>query len=121
MDLVEKSGNGESQVAIIPKETSMRITSLRFLLAIFVVFIHNNFTVEYIAQLVEQGAEDIYFKPNIVSEWIQLVITQGLAQCAVPLFFLFAAYLQARKADCYKTLLKKKLKTLVIPYVLWIS
>lgn len=37
MDLVENSGNGESQVEIIPKETSMRITSLRFLLAIFVV------------------------------------------------------------------------------------
>lgn len=121
MDLVENSGNGELQVEIIPKETSMRITSLRFLLAIFVVFIPNNFTVEYIAQIVERGAEDIYFKPNIVSEWIQLVITQGIAQCAVPLFFLFAAYLQARKADCYKTLLKKKLKTLVIPYVLWIS
>ena len=98
MDLVENSGNGELQVEIIPKETSMRITSLRFLLAIFVVFIHNNFTVEYIAQLVEHGAEEIYFKPNIVSEWIQLVITQGITQCAVPLFFLFAAYLQARKA-----------------------
>lgn len=31
MDLVENSGNGESQVEIISKETSMRITSLRFL------------------------------------------------------------------------------------------
>ena len=31
-----------TQSPIISQETSMRITSLRFLLAMFVVFIHNN-------------------------------------------------------------------------------
>ncbi|MDD7458976.1 MAG: acyltransferase family protein [Treponema sp.] len=94
---------------------------MRFLLAILVVFIHNNYTVKSIVESVENGAKEILFVPNAFSEWIQLFISDGIARCAVPLFFLFAAYLQARKNDSYGTLLKKKSKLLLVPYIIWLG
>lgn len=117
----EENKNIELQDTIIPQETSKRITALRFLLAILVVFIHNNYTLKNIAEAVEKGSPNILFIANIASKWIQLFISQGIARSAVPLFFLFAAYLQSRKADCYRILLKKKIKALLFPYILWIG
>ena len=117
----EQQSSSKLQKSIIPEETSKRITALRFLLAILVVFIHNNYTLKNIAAAVEKGAPGILFSPNTLSKWIQLLISQGIARCAVPLFFMFAAYLQARKADSYKVLLKKKFKALFLPYFLWIG
>ncbi|MGN0728538.1 acyltransferase family protein [Treponema sp.] len=105
---------------VIDFETSRRITSLRFLLAVFVVFIHNNFTVESIAESVALGGAEILFNQNAFGRWVQLFISSGIARCAVPLFFLFAAYLQARKNDSYGVLIKKKAKSLVLPYFLWV-
>lgn len=100
-------------------ETSRRITSLRFLLAMLVVFIHNNYTSETIAEIAALG-RSLAFVENSFGRWVQLFISNGLARAAVPLFFLFSAYLQARKNDSYGTLLKKKLSSLLVPYVIWI-
>ena len=94
---------------MINEETSRRITSLRFLLICFVVFIHNNYT----------GENEVQFVENQFGVYIQLLISKGIAQCAVPLFFLFSAYLQGKKDDEYKVLLKKKSLSLFIPFVLW--
>lgn len=105
---------------IIPEETSKRISSLRFLLAILVVFIHNNFTVKNIAEDIEAGSQPVVFTENLFGEFVQRLISSNLASCAVPLFFLFAAYLLSRKNDSYKNLLYKKSKSLVLPYVLWL-
>ncbi len=121
MDPDEQNENLKLQEAIIPEETSKRITALRFVLAVLIVFFHNNYTFKYIADIVEIGGSEVEFCPNTVSTWIQLLISQGIARGAVPLFFLFASYLQARKADGYKTLLKKKCKALLLPYILWIA
>lgn len=103
----------------ISADTSRRITSLRFLLMVLVVFIHNNFTAQSIAESVANGGFDIIFRPNALSRWTQLLISDGIARCAVPLFFLFAAYLQAKKADSYGVLLKKRARSLLVPFVLW--
>ena len=105
----------------ISEDTSKRITALRFLLIVFVVFIHNNFTTKTIAEEFEKTGVLTLFKPNAFSEWTQLFISQGLAHCAVPLFFLFAAFLQAKKNDSYSVLLKKRAKSLLLPYVIWIT
>mgnify|MGYP002621363859 CR=1 FL=1 len=105
----------------ISQETSKRITALRFLLIVFVVFIHNCFTLEGVAENFEQTGELIVFKPTVFSKWIQLFISQGIARCAVPLFFLFAAFLQAKKNDNYHILLKKRAKSLLIPYFIWLG
>lgn len=83
------------------------------------MFIHNNFTVESIAESVAKGGANILFNQNAFGRWMQLFISNGIARCAVPLFFLFAAYLQARKNDSYGVLIKKKAKSLVLPYFLW--
>lgn len=110
-------GNNKSP---IPESTSRRITSLRFLLIVLVVFIHNNFTQGSIEE-VAAGGTYILFNQNLVGKWVQLFISDGIACAAVPLFFLFAAYLQAKKADSYGTLLRKKAKSLLVPYIIWIS
>jgi len=99
----------------IPQDTSMRITALRFLLAVLVVFIHNNYTKENISSLVS----DPVFFPNAFTETIQFIISDVICNCAVPLFYVFAAYLQIKKADSYKVLIKKRVKSLLVPYVLW--
>lgn len=103
----------------IPAETSRRITSLRFLLAVMVVFIHNNFTTENLAELYEAEGIVIAFNQGAFGMWVQRFISGGIALCAVPLFFLFAAYLQFRKNDSYGTLLRKRAKSLALPFFLW--
>lgn len=44
--------------ALIDGETSRRITSLRFLLIVLVVFIHNNFTAENLAESLAEENSD---------------------------------------------------------------
>ena len=105
----------------ISEDTSKRITALRFLLAVLVVVIHNNYTAKAVADYFAETGETIVFNQSIFGKWVQLFFSDGLARCAVPLFFLFAAYLQAKKKDTYSVLLKKRAKTLLLPYVIWLT
>ena len=89
------------------------------MLAVLVVFIHNNYTDENIAKTFAETGTRIVFQQNAFGAWTQCLISNGIARCAVPLFFLFAAFLQAKKADPYPTLLKKKAKSLLLPYAVW--
>ncbi len=100
----------------INEETSKRINSLRFLLAVLVVFKHNCYRLVF-----SSTYENIVFNQSRIGDWIQTFISYGIAHCAVPLFFLFAAYLQVKKADSYSILLKKKTRSLGIPYIIWVS
>ncbi|MDD6970288.1 MAG: acyltransferase, partial [Treponema sp.] len=98
----------------ISEEDSKRITSLRFLLIVFVVFIHANLTPD--------DALNYYHYDFIQPKWIEVFknfICYTLGGAAVPLFFLFASYLQFSKNDSYPTLLKKRSKSLLLPYILW--
>ena len=104
----------EIQSRKMDANTSQRITALRFLLIIFVVFMHNNFTVESIAEGVAKGGSAVLFNQGIFGRWLQLFISAGIARGAVPLFMLFAAYLQEIKNDPYPILLKKKTKSLFL-------
>ncbi len=104
---------------MIAKDTSQRITSLRFLLIILVVFVHNNITKEYVDILISNG-QTFIFSESKVGQFIQYLISFGIAEAAVPVFFLFSAYLQSIKSDKYSVLIQKKTKSLVIPYFLWI-
>ncbi len=121
MFLKEKSENSVlPERKIIPAETSMRITALRFLLIVLVVFIHNNLTAENILKgALENGSPLFAYENNVFGRWVQIFISGGIAKCAVPLFFMFASYLQFMKNDSYGVLLKKKSKSLLIPYFLW--
>lgn len=107
----------------IDTETSQRITSLRFLLIILVVFIHNTYTVETVSNVqkfITSGESPFIFVENVFSRWIKIFISRGIAQGAVPCFLLFSAFLQAKKDDRYPTLLKKRAKSLLLPYIIWV-
>lgn len=83
----------------IPAETSMRITALRFLLIVLVVFIHNNLRAEDILKsALEHGYTPFAYENGLFGRWVQIFISDGIAKCAVPLFFMFASYLQFMKA-----------------------
>lgn len=86
-----------------------------------VVFIHNNFTAEKFAESLTEGNRIPVFAQSAAGEWIQFVISSGLGSCAVPLFFMFSAYLFFKKGTPYKTMLKKKTKGLLLPYFVWIA
>lgn len=103
----------------ISEETSKGITSLRYLLSVLIVFAHNNFTVADIAEKFTDPAMRPIFVQNEFGRWLQFFISLGIANCAVPLFFLFSAFLQAKKNDPYPVLLKKRCKSLLLPYVIW--
>jgi len=84
------------------------------------VFIHNNWSFERIATEIEQGNPSIVFNPNTLTIWIQHFFSEGISRAAVPLFFVFSAYLLFKKNEPYKTTLQKKSKSLLIPFFLWI-
>ncbi len=107
--------------ALIDGETSGRITSLRYILSVLVVFIHNNFTAEKLADSLAEGNRIPVFVQSAAGEWIQFVISSGFGSCAVPLFFMFSAYLFFKKNMSYKVMLKKKAKGLLLPYFVWIA
>lgn len=100
---------------LIPENVSKRITALRFLLILFVVFAHNNKT--YLFML---DTENFSLASKIFFTHIPQILNYTFfGQAAVPLFFLFSAYLLARKSDPYALMLKKKTKALLTPYLLW--
>lgn len=105
----------------IDVETSHRITSLRYILSVLVVFIHNNFTAEKLAESLAEGNRIPIFAQSVAGEWIQFVISSALGSCSVPLFFLFSAYLFFKKGTTYKLMLKKKTRGLLVPYFMWIA
>ena len=80
------------QTSLVSQETSMRITSLRFFLAIFVVFIHNNLDADKAINYYH-----LDFVEPVVITWIKMLVCSVLGGAAVPLFFMFAGYLQFRK------------------------
>lgn len=82
------------------------INYLRCIAAIFVVYIHS---------------ANIFGYMNINNEYIKSNLLIYLFNTAVPIFFLISGYLTFIKKDInYKNHYKKKLKTLVLPYVIWI-
>jgi fucose 4-O-acetylase-like acetyltransferase len=99
------------QTAVDPS-LSKRINSLRFLLIIFVVIIHNGISAKSFSQ-----RNIIAIIPDYV-ENIQRLIGV-ITAVAVPMFFLFSAYFLYFKQQKYVPAMKKKCRTILLPYVLW--
>ena len=109
---MEAVSRKENSVQIVSVETSKRITSLRYLL--IVVFIHAN--------LKPDDAINYYHYDFVQPYWIEVVknlICDTLGGAAVPLFFFLASFLQFSKNDKYKILLKKRSKSIFLPYIIW--
>lgn len=103
----------------LDKESSQRIAILRFPLIVGVVFIHNAETT-----LVRYAHNSIGMKSSsIVVTYIQNLISNGIADTAVPLFFLISGYLFFSKFHSVKQdyirQLKSRLHTLLIPFLIW--
>jgi fucose 4-O-acetylase-like acetyltransferase len=98
---------------IVDEELSKRIKSLRFLLIVFVVFIHNNVT-----EVDFSSKTEIYEIPFYV-EKIRYLISGIITRVSVPLFFFISGFLLYAKKTEYVTTLKKKCRTILIPYTIW--
>lgn len=104
----------EIKKPLIPENISKRITALRYLLIVFVVLAHNNKTYLFI-----QDEAFRLFSWDTFIHLPQILNYTFFAQAAVPLFFMFSAYLLAKKNDPYALMLKKKSKGLLTPFFLW--
>ena len=83
------------------------------MLCVLVVFIHNQIN------SVNFAGETIRVKEPIVFEAVRIFISGYLGAIAVPLFFFISGYLLFKKDDPYPVMLKKKARSLVVPYFLW--
>jgi len=97
---------------VIEENLSKRINSLRFLLIVFVVIIHNGISAKEFARRNIEAVIPAYVEN--VQRFIGIITA-----IAVPLFFLFSAYLLYIKEQKYVPVLKKKCRTILLPYFLW--
>ena len=100
-------------MSILDEGLSKRITSLRFLLIIFVVLIHINFD-----NIKFAGNTARYNIPEYV-HIIRTLISEIIARAAVPMFFLISGFLLYTKDTRFLPNLKKKSQTILLPFVLW--
>lgn len=105
----------EKKNLVISEECSKRISSLRFILACLVVMFHNNKTVLFALSEGALSFSNSEFWTHIVQFLFQFLFTIS----PVPLFYIFSSYIQYKKNDSYLVLLKKRLKTLFLPVILW--
>lgn len=98
------------------------ISSFRFPIAILIVATHSFYqTPEYNRPLIEYPLNIFVFL-----EYIKLFITKVLGNCPVPLFFFISGFLFFYKTEdfnlmVWKDKLKRRIRTLLIPYLCWIS
>lgn len=111
--------NIQNQLPIISEENSKRITALRFFLILLVLMNHNNETVLCFMHAGQAGEItnptfwDIFRKAPL------LYLSTGISGSVIPLFYLFTSYFQNVKDYSFKTVLKKKMSSLVFPYFGW--
>jgi len=99
------------------KLSSDTISALRFPLMVGIVFIHFGVLKGITVQGVEYGAN-----PPLWLVYVNNLFSQVLPRIGVPLFFLMSGYLfflSGLTADSYKSKLKKRARTLLVPYILW--
>ena len=97
---------------MIEKEISNKFKVLSVLAILLVVIIHSN----NVIPIENDNYTFATFNYNF-----QNLLTQGIARIAVPIFFIISGYYffeRINKND-FKTLAKKKIFTLVIPYIFW--
>lgn len=100
---------------MLKNDDSLRLQLLRFPLIVGVVFIHAYTLATDPATAVADNGH--------VNAFIQSLISQELARCAVPLFFLMSGYLFFVGADWsmekYQSKIRSRVGTLLIPFLFW--
>lgn len=99
----------------LSKEESDRLNILKYIAIVFVVYIHS-----YPLDLTfSEGNMNL-----LLPQWLILfreILSRTISLCAVPLFYLISAVLLFRKKRDYKTTIKQKVRTLLLPYLIWNS
>lgn len=95
------------------KEESDRIRIVKCIAIVLVVFLH-----AYTAEVDFADGSQTAALPD----WLMLLetgVSQILARCGVPIFFLLSAVLLFRAEHTYKKVITKKVRTLLVPYLFW--
>lgn len=92
---------------------------LRFPLIVMVLFIHNAIPPEILS-----GELDIFNETFSVYSSVSCLFSKMIGATAVPLFYFISGYLFFYRVDSfnlytYKTKLKRRVRTLIIPYLFW--
>jgi len=102
----------------IDKDSSERLSVLRFPLIVGVVFIH-----AYGTNVGLSGGVVGFESQSFLSDFVQNLISQGVARIAVPLFFLMSGYFYFLgffwSIENYIKKLHSRLRTLLIPFIFW--
>lgn len=98
---------------------SKTIDNLRFPLIIGVLFIHSHSSIMITSEEVINGASNIS-----VYNFFSTLFSQIIGRVSVPLFFFISGYLFFFHPQCfgvrvYRTKLKSRLNSLLIPYLFW--
>lgn len=95
--------------------TSQKIKCLTFISMLLVVFIHGyNLQVRYLEPWTLPG------EPLTATAFTEYFISNGITRFIIPLLFVISGYLLAmRDAQPYKQMIKKRWRSLGVPYLLW--
>ena len=108
----------QTQPPQVDSEASARITLLRFLLIVGVVFIHG-----YDTKVTVAGELLGASSPGGIATFIRDLISQGIARTAVPLFYLLSGYFFfwnfTWSVGRYIAKLRSRVHTLLIPFLCW--
>ncbi|MBU0498922.1 MAG: acyltransferase [Gammaproteobacteria bacterium] len=104
--------------SLIDNEASLRLKLLRFPPIIGVIYIHAyGKTISFAGETI--GRSDT----NALTDIIRVLISEGLARMAVPLFFLMAGYLFFANLELtrqgYLAKLRGRIWTLLVPFLFW--
>lgn len=94
----------------IPEEESRRISILKVWLSVMVVFIH-------MENEISTGGAAAVNLPGWL-DTLEFVISRAVSRCAIPAFFFLSAYLLYRKPFRWTQNIRKKVRSLLIPYVI---
>lgn len=97
----------------LSKEESERIRIVKFIAIVLVVYFH-----AYTTGVNFSDGTSVLDLPV----WLQVIekgLSQVIAGCNVQIFFLLSAILLFRSEQRYGTVLKKKIRTLLLPYLIW--
>lgn len=94
----------------IRKRVSNKISNMNFILAFLIVLLHSS-CINYLK------AENSFYLINYVFQKSTLIITDA----AVPLFFIMSGFLlfSGYQITNYSSLVRKKIKTILFPYLIW--
>lgn len=95
------------------KEESDRIKIVKWMAIVMVVFLH-----AYTTEVSFADGKNTAALP----QWLMLLetgVSQIIARCGVPIFFLFSAVLLFRSEYSYREVIRKKIRTLLLPYLIW--